>query len=138
MNAAPIHGSCLCGHVRFELTPPFLKFVHCHCTRCRKGSGAAHSTNIAVEARQFAWIEGESAVSRYRLATALRFGKSFCRECGCPVPRQLPGTDVWVVPAGSLDAPLPEAPTDHIFWGSRPHWGCQSSGLPVHDGAATA
>jgi hypothetical protein len=113
MNAGTLQGSCLCEQVQFELAPPLPKFVHCHCSRCRKSSGAAHSTNIAVKTRQLTWARGESFVAEYRLPTAERFGKAFCRECGCPLPRHIPGADLWVVPAGSLNGPLPWTPTDH-------------------------
>ena len=37
----PVHGSCLCGGVRYEVTAPFLRSNYCHCERCRKHSGAA-------------------------------------------------------------------------------------------------
>ncbi len=36
----PIRGSCLCGGVRFEVTQPLSRVAHCHCSRCRKHSGA--------------------------------------------------------------------------------------------------
>jgi hypothetical protein len=32
----PVSGSCLCGGVRFELTPPFGPASFCHCGNCRK------------------------------------------------------------------------------------------------------
>ena len=31
-----VHGSCLCGQVRFELTGPAQFINHCHCSMCRK------------------------------------------------------------------------------------------------------
>jgi Integrase core domain len=30
----PLHGSCLCGGVHFEVTAPFRWANHCHCSRC--------------------------------------------------------------------------------------------------------
>ena len=36
-----IHGSCLCGKVRFELAGPPQFINHCHCSMCRKVHGAA-------------------------------------------------------------------------------------------------
>src|SRR5438093_3808996 len=43
-----IRGSCLCGGVRFEVEPPFIRAGHCHCERCRKHSGTAVCTQARV------------------------------------------------------------------------------------------
>ena len=43
-----IRGSCLCGGVRFEVEPPFIRANHCHCDRCRKHSGTAVCTQVRV------------------------------------------------------------------------------------------
>ena len=40
-NRFCIRGGCLCGGVRYELRAPFRRANFCHCTRCRKHSGAA-------------------------------------------------------------------------------------------------
>jgi len=43
MSDKPITGSCLCGRVHYEITPPYWGFWYCHCERCRKATGSAHS-----------------------------------------------------------------------------------------------
>ncbi|CAN96986.1 hypothetical protein sce6817 [Sorangium cellulosum So ce56] len=133
MSESSIHGGCLCGAVTFEVEPPFKLMAHCHCSRCRKGTGTGHATNLAVDAGQLRWLSGEEAITRYELPTAKSFGKWFCSHCGCPVPRLRRGGKIMIVPAGSLDTAPPMSPTDHIFWGSRAPWGCASGGLPTHD-----
>lgn len=45
-----VTGSCLCGAVKFEITPPSTAFRYCHCTRCHKATGAAHAANMFVPA----------------------------------------------------------------------------------------
>ena len=40
-------GSCLCGGVAFEMSPPFVFFHHCHCSRCQKSSGSAFGASLA-------------------------------------------------------------------------------------------
>ena len=37
----PVRGSCLSGEVGYEVTAPFRRANHCHCSRCRKHSGSA-------------------------------------------------------------------------------------------------
>jgi hypothetical protein len=133
MSESNLQGSCLCGTVRFEVDPPFQRMAHCHCSRCRKGTGTGHATNLTVEPSQFRWRSGEEAITRYDLPTAQSFGKWFCRYCGSPLPRLTRSGKIIVIPAGSLDTAPPIAPTDHIFWASRASWGCTSGGLPTHD-----
>ena len=74
MSDQVLRGSCLCKAVRFEVRPPFLRFIHCYCSRCRKATGGVRATNIALLPDQFRWISGEELISRYDLpeARALR------------------------------------------------------------------
>ena len=53
MSSESIPGSCLCGLVKFEVTPPFAAFRYCHCSRCQKASGSAHAANAFIPATQF-------------------------------------------------------------------------------------
>ena len=46
MSDEVLTGSCLCGAVSYEVRGPFTRFGHCHCSRCRKASGSAHSTAL--------------------------------------------------------------------------------------------
>ena len=124
MNKSSIHGGCLCGTVTFEVNPPFQKMVHCHCLRCRKGTGTGHATNLTVEPSQFRWLSGEEVITRYDLPTAHSFGKWFCSHCGCPVPRLTRNGKIMVIPAGLLYTAPPITPADHIFWAFRASWGC--------------
>lgn len=133
MSESSIHGSCLCGAVRFAVDPPFLKMMHCHCSRCRKGTGTGHATHLTVDPGQFRWLSGEEVITRYDLPAAESFSKWFCSRCGSPVPRLRRTGGIMVIPAGSLDEAPPIMPTDHIFWTSRAPWGCPSGGLPTHD-----
>jgi hypothetical protein len=32
----PIHGSCLCGGVKFEIAGPLMAPLNCHYSQCRK------------------------------------------------------------------------------------------------------
>jgi len=130
--AASVNGSCLCGAVTFEVEPPFKRMVHCHCSRCRKGTGTGHATNIYVHPPQLKWLSGEDAITKFDLPAARSFSKWFCSKCGSPLPRITRSGKNIVVPAGSLDTFPSIKPTDHIFWGSRAPWACESNGLPIH------
>lgn len=133
MSQSALHGSCLCGEVTFKIEPPFERMVHCHCSRCRKGGGSGHGTNLITQAEQLTYLSGEQHVRHYDHASAKSFGKWFCGQCGSPLPRLTRNGQLAVIPAGSLDSVQPIKPTDHIFWASRAEWSCASGGLPTHD-----
>jgi hypothetical protein len=130
MPSDPLAGSCLCGSVRFEVTPPFSAFRYCHCSRCQKASGSAHAANAFVPAAQFAWRAGESLIRRYDLPTAQRFSVWFCTQCGSRVPHQVRGRDDYLIPAGLLDQPPPQCPENSIFWGSKAQWYVEPKEIP--------
>jgi hypothetical protein len=125
-----IGGSCLCGKVRFEVTLPFERFVHCHCSRCRKTTGTAHATNAVVKAAAFRWHQGEEYVRRYDLPTASSFATSFCQQCGSPVPHRTRSGREVIVPAGSLDDDPGCQPERHVHWSSRAGWFAHGETLP--------
>lgn len=130
-----LRGSCLCQAVRYEVTPPFLRFTHCYCKRCRKATGGLRSTNIAVPPEQFRWLSGEALVSRYDLPEARSFATAVCTRCNGPVPRPTRDRSRMTVPSGTLDdEPSTERPSAHRFWSSRAGWAAiDESHLPCED-----
>lgn len=124
-----LRGSCLCGAVRYRVRAPFMRFVHCHCSRCRKATGSGHSTNLIVEPGNLEWIGGRDHIARYDLPSARSFATTVCRTCGAPVPRLSRDGKRVIVPAGSLDDVPSIQPSARIFWGSRAPWSC-SDDLP--------
>lgn len=128
-----VTGSCLCGSVHFEITPPSMMFKYCHCTRCRKASGTAHAANLFLPAGQFKWLAGESQLRRFDLPGAKRFAVNFCTQCGTRMPHQIPGTENVLVPAGVLDATPDLKPDSSIFWGSKAGWFVETPALPKHE-----
>ena len=125
-----LRGSCLCGLITYEVQPPVSKFAHCHCSRCRKATGAAHASNVYVPAEQLLWRSGHDHIRRFDLASALSFAKWFCDRCGSPVPRISRSGKLAVVPAGSLDDVPHDMPSARIFCSSDVPWACRGDGLP--------
>lgn len=128
-----IHGSCLCGDVRFEVETNFVRFANCHCSRCRKATGTAHSVNAVVTPDAFRWLQGEERVARYDLGSARSFATAFCRTCGCPMPHWTRDGKLVILPAGSFDAPLNISPNTHMHWSSRANWYVHGDTLPTSD-----
>lgn len=128
-----IRGTCLCGAVAFEASG-IIEFRNCHCSRCRKAHGADYAANIFVRPADFRWLRGEELLIQYRLPSAQRFGNTFCKICGSPMPRAVPHRDFIVVPAGALDGDPGVRPACHIFVASKAPWHEISDRLSQYEG----
>ncbi|NDV01860.1 GFA family protein [Pseudoroseicyclus tamaricis] len=124
-------GQCLCGAVSFRISGEFESFFLCHCGRCRKDSGSAHSANLFSSTAKITWVSGEETARQFRLPDS-RHAKCFCTECGSALPFSQDG--VLVVPAGSLDTPIGMRPTAHICVSSRADWDNDLASLDRIDG----
>lgn len=114
-------GGCLCGAVRFRLTGRFERFFLCHCARCRKDSGSAHSANLFSTEAGIEWLSGQEAVRVFRLP-GTRHEKGFCATCGSALPVVQGEGAALVVPAGCLDSALDLQPEARICYDSRAEW----------------
>jgi len=62
-----IKGSCLCGGIRFEIDA-VRSLTHCHCSNCRKLSGAAFASYVHVDADKFRLLSGEDLIEQFESA----------------------------------------------------------------------
>lgn len=130
MANATLRGSCLCGAVRYEATGEPKRFLHCHCSRCRKATGTGHASNLFLQPGALRWLSGQEKLRSFKVPQAQRFTNVFCEICGSRLPRQ--AGDAVVIAAGSLDDEPPMKPQGRIFQGSRAAWSCGGDDLPVH------
>lgn len=130
MSSPSVGGSCLCGAVKYAISLPFVTFDYCHCSRCRKASGSAHTSNLIADPTHFKWTSGADFVVRYDLSQAQSFATSFCRRCGSPLPHKTRSGREMIVPAGSLDDDPSIRPAHRIFWDSRAVWWSAEENLP--------
>jgi hypothetical protein len=122
-----IRGSCLCGGIAVEIAQVAL-MRHCHCSMCRKETGAAFGTVAVVEPRHFRLARGEELVETYRYPPDGT--RAFCRVCGSKAPLPLLGGTIWIVPAGLLDDDPGVRPVLHQFAGSKACWWDIADALP--------
>jgi hypothetical protein len=80
VSDSPLTGGCLCGVVRFEITPPLGAALYCHCTRCQRRTGTASSAQVRVDGERLRITHGEEKVRPY--VPDRGYEKLFCRECG--------------------------------------------------------
>lgn len=126
-------GSCVCGTVTYEITPPFTIFQYCHCSRCRKFTGSAFAPNLFVPPARFRWLQGEAEVGRFEHPEAKYFATCFCKRCGSSLPWAVQGGVNVVVPVGTLDEDPGLKPQQNLFWGSKASWFESPCVLPKHD-----
>jgi hypothetical protein len=138
-----IHGSCLCGGVRFEIGKAAGPFELCHCHRCRKSTGSAFFSGLYVRLEDFRLVAGNELITDYE-APILReppaYRVSFCSRCGSQVPnpgRQIPRTrgrsGLIEIPAGLLDDDPGVKPDKHIFTDVKSPWFEIADDLPQYD-----
>ena len=132
----PLTGSCLCGGVRFELTAPFRRANHCHCSRCRKHSGTFGLTQGRVPRAGFRLLDGEELIRVYRPEGGTT--KAFCSVCGSSLfGGTWPDGPEVAVRFGSLDGDPRIRPQYHSHTASAASWDeIPEDGLPRHAGAA--
>ena len=134
-----IHGSCLCGSVKFEIARAVGPFELCHCGRCRKASGSAFAAMVGVRRDDFRLISGREMIRAYEAPVrevAPGYRSYFCTGCGSPVPNPNPETAWFEVPAGALDDDPQLRPDRHIFVELKCPWFEIADDLPQLDRAA--
>ena len=131
-----VTGSCLCGGVRFELTLPFRRANHCHCSRCRKHSGTFGETQGRVPREGFRLLAGDELIRVYRPDDGAV--KAFCSVCGSSLfGGTWPDGDEVSVRFGALDGDPGIRPQYRSFVGSKAPWDdLPDDGLPRFDGPA--
>lgn len=122
-------GHCLCGAVRLEASAPPVSVTHCHCSMCRRHSGAAVLTYARFDAGAVTF-SGPPAVV-YRSSPGAR--RTHCGRCGSPVSFLYDGEPqaIYVV-AGILDQANTLLPSAHWYEADRLPWLHMEDGLPRH------
>jgi hypothetical protein len=118
---AALHGSCLCGGVRFEVdeVPDTLRY--CHCESCKKLSGGTGTVNGRVRSTSIRIIEGADLVQTFQPAEGS--AKSFCRTCGSNLfGGGWPDSETTSVRASAVDDPFDARPSAHIYVRSVAAW----------------
>jgi hypothetical protein len=114
----PLRGGCFCGAVRFEIGEIF-DAGYCHCSICRRFSGAPLVVWANAPGRAFR-LTAEEPVG---FASSDHWTRYFCPTCGAPVYGRHPsppadGSDLVCILTPSLDEPEAIRPSAHIWCGS--------------------
>ncbi len=113
-------GKCLCGTIEFEVKGEMPNLYQCHCSLCRKTTGAAANTATFIERKNFEWLRGESSIRSYVKDSGFR--SDFCASCGSPVPNLLRDTGLYFLPVGLLEETKGFHVVQHLYTASKAHW----------------
>ncbi|HXD39059.1 MAG TPA: GFA family protein [Ramlibacter sp.] len=126
--ASGLTGGCLCGAVRYEARgAPFHRTV-CHCSICRRSTGAPMVAWFSVKLADFTITAG--LPRHYRSSN--QAVRSCCPACGTQLTFKYDGLQEIDVTVGSLDDPAAVPPEDHTYVSSQLPWVRLADGLPRH------
>jgi hypothetical protein len=109
--------SCACASIRIETRGQPVRVGLCHCTTCRKESGAPFTANVIFRAEDVT-VHGDTA--SWKAKTDARH---FCPCCGSTLFGVSDGTGEIEIRLGAFDvAPTDLAPTYELWVGRREKW----------------
>jgi hypothetical protein len=126
-----LRGSCLCGMVAYEVSNSFEYSFYCHCSNCRRATGAAAKPFAGIKSDRLAIVSGGDHVMRYGGGTN---HDAHCERCGSLLYSMVRNGAYFHVTLGTLIDSPSIRPTAHIFVGSKATWDNICDGLPQFDG----
>jgi hypothetical protein len=122
-------GGCLCGAVRYEARGTARYPCYCHCSSCRRASGAPLVAWATFARDQLVITRGTLAQSRSSAAVL----RGFCAACGSSVTylNETHGAEIDVTLA-SMDEPARLAPAMHLWVQDKLPWLLIDDGLPQY------
>ena len=122
-----LKGQCLCGAIKYETYAAPESQVNCHCSICRRASGASPVAWFTVPISSFRFTAGSP--SQYQSSEhGLR---KFCGSCGTPLTFQsTKSVSELDVTTCSLNDPNLAAPKSHIHTSSKAEWVSVQDGRP--------
>ena len=125
-----VSGGCLCGAVRYELTPPLRPVVACHCRQCRRTSGNFVSATAAPRQR-FA-LTNDEGLEWFRSSQGAKRG--FCRVCGSSLFWSAEELDTISIMAGTIDGETGLRTVAHICVADKGDYYALNPAEPQYDG----
>lgn len=115
LPAPPHEGGCLCRAVRYSYNARPLALSACHCTDCKKLSGASYFAVLQASSEHLS-RSGETVAFRKRADSGREIDIHRCAACGTRLwhaPVSAP--QLTFIAAGTLDDPSWFVPTAHIW-----------------------
>ena len=114
-----MEGRCFCGFVRYRAVGVPFDETNCHCSICRRTSGAPFVAWFSVRRADFELLAGAPASFR----SSTHGTRTFCPRCGTPLTFESASSpDEIDVTICSLDDPEGLPPRDHTQVATRLPW----------------
>jgi hypothetical protein len=127
----PIKGHCLCGAVKFEATAGPISTVNCHCTDCRRITGAVYGTVLYFEGDDVQ-ISGALSGFEHTSDRGTRLTKQFCTNCGSQLFALTSAYPTWIgIRAGCIEETADIKPLRNVFVDSKIHSTPLDGALPA-------
>lgn len=135
MKRGPVEGGCLCGAIRFRSSAPPVRAVICHCSMCRRHSGAPALAFVHFPAESFTWLAGQPAWFR----SSPYAERGFCSTCGSTIAmREEVLRDRVQICVGTLDDASAVRIDDHVWTSERIPWFDTKDDRPRFGGSSSA
>ena len=125
-------GGCPCGALRYEADAEPVDSGYCHCSLCRRSTGAPVLAFASFPVSSFSYTVGRPAV----YPSSSWGQREFCAHCGTQICyRDSRNAETVDLNLGSLDDPSAYAPKQHIFTADRIPRFDTADALPRHLGS---
>jgi len=120
-------GGCLCGALRFRADDRPIATGYCHCSLCRRSTGAPVLAWASFPVAVFAYTKGSPAIYE----SSARGHREFCKLCGTQICyRETDAATTVDLNVGCMDDPSAFAPQYHIYTKDRIGWFDTADDLP--------
>lgn len=126
-----IAGGCRCGAIRYEAIDTPIEVTYCHCSDCRRYTGAPVVAWVAFDTKNVRFLKGERKI--YESSPGIGWG--FCDTCGTSlsldgISLRYSGIHITEFHISTLDNPEEFVPDRHMFDGERIPWFDVADNLP--------
>ena len=129
MHATQVEGGCLCGQLRYRVVGLPKSSSVCHCTSCRRASGAQSVAWFVVDRIQFTLLTGELA----KFQSSVPVTRGFCRDCGTSLTYEhTDDVNTIELTTATLDCPELFEPTKEIWLSEKVSWVAVNPALQHH------
>jgi hypothetical protein len=123
-------GTCQCGAVGYSVEDAFLYAVNCHCSLCRRATGAAFKPLAGIERAKLRVTRGAGDIL---IVGSADWHDERCKLCGSLLFSVVRDGGFAHVLMGTLVDDPTIRPRAHIFVGSKAPWFTITDDLPQYD-----
>ena len=128
-----LSGGCFCGSVKYQVDGDLQTMYCCHCSRCRKMSGASFTTNAIVAFDDFSITDGQENLAIFQNGDHSRH---HCSKCyGWLYVSSIAYAGIIFFPCGTLNQSPGKEIDYHVHVGSKASWTHINDDKPQFQGA---